>query len=136
MFIVLDLLNSYFQPNSSAIIQLYPPFQLSSVSFVNVKIPLLQSRSLTENMTTQIGSWRGSDVLKKRGDVSVDKLTHMVGSYPPKLELQSYTTPAEEAPSGLVSRGSYTVHSLFTDDDKNTHLKWEWSFEIKKNWKD
>lgn len=86
-------------------------------------------------MTTQIGTWRGSDVLKKR-DVAVDKLTHMVGSYPPKLELQSYTTPAEEAPSGLVSRGSYTVHSLFTDDDKNTHLKWEWSFEIKKNWKD
>lgn len=76
------------------------------------------------------------DVLKKHGDVLVDKLTHMVGSYPPKLELQSYTTPAEEAPSGLVSRGSYTVHSLFTDDDKNTHLKWEWSFEIKKNWKD
>lgn len=63
-------------------------------------------------------------------------MTHMVGSYPPKVELQSYTTPAEDAPSGMMSRGMYTVHSLFTDDDKNIHLKWEWCFEIKKGWKD
>ena len=66
----------------------------------------------------------------------VDKMSHMVGSYPPKIELQSYVTPAEDAPSGMMSRGSYTVHSLFTDDDKHEHLKWEWSFEIKKDWKD
>lgn len=66
----------------------------------------------------------------------VDKMTHMVGSYPPKMEVQSYTTPSEDAPSGMMARGSYTVHSLFTDDDKNEHLKWEWVFEIKKDWKD
>ncbi|XP_046989729.1 rho GDP-dissociation inhibitor 1 isoform X1 [Schistocerca americana] len=66
----------------------------------------------------------------------VDKMTHMVGSYPPKTEVQSYTTPPEDAPSGMVARGSYVVHSLFTDDDKHEHLKWEWSFEIKKDWKD
>lgn len=63
-------------------------------------------------------------------------MTHMVGSYPPKLEMQSYTTPSEEAPSGMLCRGHYTVHSLFTDDDKNEHLKWEWSFEISKDWKE
>uniref|UniRef100_A0A6M2DQQ5 Rho GDP-dissociation inhibitor 3 n=1 Tax=Xenopsylla cheopis TaxID=163159 RepID=A0A6M2DQQ5_XENCH len=64
----------------------------------------------------------------------VDKMTHMVGSYPPKTELQSYTTPAEDAPAGMLARGSYSVTSLFTDDDKNEHLKWEWAFEIKKDW--
>jgi len=68
--------------------------------------------------------------------VPVDKMSHMMGSYPPKQELQSFTTPSEDAPAGLMSRGTYTVHSLFTDDDKNTHLKWEWCFEIKKDWKD
>ncbi|KAL1453221.1 hypothetical protein WDU94_007385 [Cyamophila willieti] len=61
-------------------------------------------------------------------------MVHMVGSYPPSLELQSYTTPPEEAPSGMLARGVYSVHSLFTDDDKAEHLKWEWTFEIKKNW--
>ncbi|KAK3927889.1 Rho GDP-dissociation inhibitor 1 [Frankliniella fusca] len=71
-----------------------------------------------------------------RMGVPVDKMTHMVGSYPPKLEIQSYTTPAEDAPSGMMARGSYTVQSLFTDDDKHEHLKWEWSFEIKKDWKE
>jgi len=71
-----------------------------------------------------------------RMGMPVDKMSHMVGSYPPKIELQSYVTPAEDAPSGMMSRGSYTVHSLFTDDDKHEHLKWEWSFEIKKDWKD
>ncbi|KAH0815365.1 hypothetical protein MTP99_017544 [Tenebrio molitor] len=68
--------------------------------------------------------------------IPVDKMTHMVGSYAPKQEIQSYTTPPEDAPTGLLARGSYTVHSLFTDDDKNEHLKWEWTFEIKKDWKD
>ncbi|XP_014237195.1 rho GDP-dissociation inhibitor 2 isoform X1 [Trichogramma pretiosum] len=68
--------------------------------------------------------------------VTVDKMTHMVGSYPPKTEIQSYTTPPEDAPSGVMARGSYTVNSLFTDDDKFEHLKWEWSFDIKKDWKE
>lgn len=64
----------------------------------------------------------------------VDKMPHMVGSYPPKAELHSYTTPVEKAPSGLLARGNYSVTSLFTDDDKNEHLKWDWTFEIKKDW--
>lgn len=68
--------------------------------------------------------------------IPVDKMSHMVGSYAPKTEMQSYTTPSEDAPSGLMARGSYNVTSLFTDDDKHEHLKWEWSFEIKKDWKD
>ncbi|KOC66732.1 HEAT repeat-containing protein 2 [Habropoda laboriosa] len=68
--------------------------------------------------------------------VTVDKMMHMVGSYPPKTEVQSYTTPTEDAPAGVMARGSYSVSSLFTDDDKHEHLKWEWSFEIKKDWKE
>ena len=66
--------------------------------------------------------------------VAVDKTSFMVGSYAPKTEMQNYTTPPEEAPSGMIARGSYTVKSLFTDDDKNEHLKWEWSLDIKKDW--
>lgn len=58
----------------------------------------------------------------------------MVGSYPPKLELQSFTTPLEDAPSGMIARGQYTIKSLFTDDDKTEHLKWEWRLDIKKDW--
>lgn len=66
--------------------------------------------------------------------VPVDKMTHMVGSYPPKKDIQFYLTPAEEAPSGMMARGTYSVSSLFTDDDKHVHLKWDWTFEIKKDW--
>merc|ERR1719209_1203772 len=66
--------------------------------------------------------------------IPVDKMTHMVGSYAPKTEVQSYLTPPEDAPSGMMKRGTYSINSLFTDDDKNEHLKWEWSLEIKKDW--
>jgi len=59
-------------------------------------------------------------------------MTHVVGSYPPNMEIQNYTTPAEDAPSGMMAPGSYTVHSLFTVDNKKKHLKWEWVFKIKK----
>jgi len=66
--------------------------------------------------------------------LAVEKMNQMVGSYAPKLESQSYLSPLEEMPSGLLSRGTYTVKSLFTDDDKNEHLKWEWTFELRKDW--
>jgi len=64
--------------------------------------------------------------------VAVESRTDMVGSYGPKSELQSFTTKPEQAPSGMLARGTYTIKSLFTDDDKNEHLKWEWKLEIKK----
>ena len=67
-------------------------------------------------------------------EISVDKMSHMVGSYAPKSEVQSYTTPVEDAPSGMTGRGTYHVTSLFTDDDKKEYLKWDWNIEIKKDW--
>lgn len=66
--------------------------------------------------------------------VPVDKMTHMVGSYSPKNEILSFTTNMEEAPSGLLARGEYSVSSLFTDDDKSEHLKWDWSLKVEKDW--
>jgi len=66
--------------------------------------------------------------------VPIDKNIYMVGSYPPKKEMQYYVTSPEKAPSGLLARGTYSVSSLFTDDDKNIHLKWDWTFAIKKDW--
>jgi len=69
-----------------------------------------------------------------RAGIPVDKMTHMVGSYAPKAELYSTLTPVEDAPSGMIKRGTYSVHSVFTDDDKSEHLKWEWSIDIKKDW--
>lgn len=66
--------------------------------------------------------------------ISVDNQKVMVGSYPPKKELQSFLCPMEDAPSGMLARGTYNVKSLFTDDDKREYLKWEWVIEIKKDW--
>ncbi|CAG2108939.1 unnamed protein product [Medioppia subpectinata] len=69
-----------------------------------------------------------------RHSIQVEKMNQMVGSYAPKHEMQSYTSPMEEMPSGLLSRGTYHVTSLFTDDDNHEWLKWDWNFELKKNW--
>lgn len=40
----------------------------------------------------------------------------------------------EVAPSGMMARGHYNAVSKFIDDDNQTHLKFEWSFDIKKDW--
>lgn len=40
----------------------------------------------------------------------------------------------DEAPSGMIARGHYEAVSKFIDDDDHTHLKFEWSFDIKKDW--
>ncbi len=71
-----------------------------------------------------------------RSHVTVDKLKHMVGSYAPKKEPYTTLTETMDAPSGMLMRGEYKVSSMFTDDDKHEHLKWEWAIEIKKDWDD
>lgn len=64
----------------------------------------------------------------------VDKATFMVGSYGPRPEEYEFLTPVEEAPKGMLARGTYHNKSFFTDDDKQDHLTWEWNLAIKKEW--
>ncbi|KAJ1567953.1 hypothetical protein HK405_004160 [Cladochytrium tenue] len=49
-------------------------------------------------------------------------------------EIYEKKFPIEEAPSGMLARGHYTVRSRFIDDDGHVHLEWTWSFDIKKEW--
>jgi Rho GDP-dissociation inhibitor len=47
------------------------------------------------------------------------------------------TRPAvepETAISGFAARGHYKAVSNLVDDDDVTHLQFEWSFDIKKDW--
>jgi len=69
-----------------------------------------------------------------RKGIKVDKQSYMVGSYGPKSESQSYLCPVDDAPKGMMARGCYKVKSKFIDDDKNVHLQWEWSMDIKGEW--
>ena len=41
----------------------------------------------------------------------------------------------DEAPSGMLARGHYEAASRFTDDDGKEYLKFDWSFDIGKDWK-
>jgi len=34
----------------------------------------------------------------------------------------------------MMARGHYNAISRFVDDDAQEHLKFEWSFDIKKDW--
>jgi Rho GDP-dissociation inhibitor len=46
----------------------------------------------------------------------------------------TYTVQKEEAPSGMLARDRYSAVSKFVDDDNKTHLQFEWSFTIAKDW--
>ncbi|PWW77685.1 rho guanidine dissociation inhibitor [Tuber magnatum] len=75
--------------------------------------------------------------LVKRKGIKVDKSEEMMGSYGPNTSGNPYyekTFAEEEAPSGMLFRGSYNALSRFMDDDSNIHLEFNWSFEIKKSW--
>ncbi|KAA8584928.1 hypothetical protein FQN60_003622 [Etheostoma spectabile] len=72
-----------------------------------------------------------------RKGVKLDKSDYMVGSYGPRPnEEYEFLTTMEEAPKGMLTRGTYTIKSKFTDDDKHDHLSWDWCLTIKKDWKD
>lgn len=69
-----------------------------------------------------------------RKGIQVSSMKQMMGSYGPKPELQSFTTPTEEAPSGMLLRGDYKIKSRFADDDQNKYVAWEWNLAVKKDW--
>ncbi|KAM9994753.1 hypothetical protein ACTFIY_000931 [Dictyostelium cf. discoideum] len=75
-------------------------------------------------------------VYRKGIKVSTEK--HMLGSFAPQAAAHSVTNPRqgwEEAPSGMLARGSYTAKVVFTDDDNEEHLSVEYAFSIKSDWK-
>lgn len=51
------------------------------------------------------------------------------------MMLTTMLVAQDEAPSGMLARGHYEAVSKFVDDDDHTHLKFEWSFDIAKEWK-
>lgn len=72
----------------------------------------------------------------KRLSIS-NKMQEMIGSYGPNTEEKPFHEKKfepETAPSGMLTRGHYNAISKFVDDDDQTHLKFEWSFDIKKDW--
>ncbi|NP_001080660.1 Rho GDP dissociation inhibitor (GDI) beta S homeolog [Xenopus laevis] len=69
-----------------------------------------------------------------RAGVRVAKATFMVGSYGPRPDEYDFLTPLEEAPKGILARGTYLNKSHFTDDDNHDHLTWEWNLSIRKEW--
>ncbi|KAK4223778.1 immunoglobulin E-set [Podospora fimiseda] len=73
----------------------------------------------------------------KRKGIRVSKSDEMIGSYAPNTEQNPiYTKKFQEevAPHGMLMRGEYAVSSSFVDDDKKTHLQFDWTFEIAKDW--
>ncbi|KAL2267292.1 hypothetical protein VTJ83DRAFT_4569 [Remersonia thermophila] len=77
-------------------------------------------------------------VIKRKGiRIPGGKSDEMIGSYAPNTDKQPVYTKkfAEEtAPTGWAVRGLYSVQSSFVDDDKKTHLTFDWAFEIDKDW--
>ncbi|TKA58707.1 hypothetical protein B0A49_08277 [Cryomyces minteri] len=72
----------------------------------------------------------------KRAGIS-NKMQEMIGSYSPNTTekpLYEKKFEPETAPSGMIARGHYNAVSKFIDDDNQTHLRFEWSFDIKKDW--
>ncbi|KAF2873884.1 Rho GDP-dissociation inhibitor 2 [Massariosphaeria phaeospora] len=65
------------------------------------------------------------------------KMQEMMGSYGPSTEEKPFYEKkfeADTAPTGMLGRGSYKVVSRFVDDDNQTHLQFDWSFDVKKDW--
>ncbi|XP_061088567.1 rho GDP-dissociation inhibitor 1-like isoform X1 [Conger conger] len=69
-----------------------------------------------------------------RKGIRIDKTDYMVGSYGPRPDEYDFLTTLEEAPKGMLARGTYNIKSFFTDDDKHDHLSWDWDLNIKKDW--
>uniref|UniRef100_A0A673G6N5 Rho GDP-dissociation inhibitor 1 n=1 Tax=Sinocyclocheilus rhinocerous TaxID=307959 RepID=A0A673G6N5_9TELE len=105
---------------------------------VNYKPPAQKSLQEIQELDKEDESLRKykEALLGNCNAIAVDKSDYMVGSYGPRPNEYEFLTPLEEAPKGMLARGTYNIKSKFTDDDKHDHLSWEWNLNIKKDWKD
>ena len=73
-----------------------------------------------------------------RGPLAVLRVDEMLGSYAPDPQrINTIVFPKrewEQAPSGMVARGTYNAKTQFVDDDHVTHLEFSYKLHIKKDW--
>eukprot|EP01101_Sappina_pedata_P012934 TRINITY_DN9275_c0_g1_i1.p1 TRINITY_DN9275_c0_g1~~TRINITY_DN9275_c0_g1_i1.p1 ORF type:complete len:186 (-),score=102.71 TRINITY_DN9275_c0_g1_i1:411-968(-) len=74
--------------------------------------------------------------VKKLGK-TLSKDVEMLGTYPPKHDFQHVHIPEKgwaEAPSGMLARGEYGAKMKFSDDDGKSHLEFEYTIKIAKDY--
>lgn len=80
-----------------------------------------------------VSGLRYSQKLSRKG-IPVGKENVMIGSYAPRKEHYIYKSDEEDAPKGMMARGTYKVQSQFLDDDKTVHAEFSWKIKIDKAW--
>ncbi|CAK9311708.1 unnamed protein product [Citrullus colocynthis] len=68
--------------------------------------------------------------------VKVDSTKEMIGTFSPQPEPYDHEMQEETTPSGIFARGSYTARSKFVDDDNKCYLEINYTFDIRKDWKE
>ena len=67
-----------------------------------------------------------------------DKDVDVIGSFAPQADPYEVVIPRkewDEAPSGILARGSYSGEVKLIDDDNQCHLDFKYSFKLEKEWK-
>lgn len=80
-----------------------------------------------------VSGLRWTNIVQRYG-ITVDKSSEMLGSYAPSSKLITHRLPEEDAPSGMLARGSFTAKAKLTDDDGREHAAFEYAFDLKKQW--
>jgi len=80
-----------------------------------------------------VSGLRYSQKLSRKG-IPMGKENVMIGSYAPRKDHYTYKSDEEDAPKGMMARGTYKVHSQFLDDDKVVHAEFHWKIKIDKSW--
>ncbi|KAK3319114.1 immunoglobulin E-set [Apodospora peruviana] len=77
-------------------------------------------------------------IIKRHGlRIPGGKTSEMIGSFAPNTDKTPFYVKKfaeEEAPGNMMARGDYKVSSSFVDDDKKTHLTFDWAFKIASDW--
>ncbi|XP_022973859.1 rho GDP-dissociation inhibitor 1-like [Cucurbita maxima] len=68
--------------------------------------------------------------------VKVDSTKEMIGTFSPQPEPYYHEMQEETTPSGIFARGSYSARSRFVDDDNKCYLEINYTFDIRKDWKE
>eukprot|EP01132_Coremiostelium_polycephalum_P003670 gene3670-4570_t len=105
------------------------PFVLKENCHYKIRITFIVQHDIVSGL-------KNTNYVYRKG-IRVQTEKTMLGSFAPQVAPYQVFLPRhgwEEAPSGILSRGSYTAKVEFTDDDNQSHLSLEYAFAIKSDW--
>mmetsp|Transcript_42683 Transcript_42683/g.49049 ORF Transcript_42683/g.49049 Transcript_42683/m.49049 type:complete len:333 (-) Transcript_42683:72-1070(-) len=116
----------YFEENEPVVDLVSNPYRLKQGAEYHIRLEFKVKNDVVSGL-----KWMN---FVYKGKTKVDSTEEMLGSFAPTKEVHVIDLPCEKAPSGFLSRSTYTGKSMVVDRDGTVFVDYPYSFKVCRKW--